>query len=91
MNCPECAALDRTLKAALAEYIEARSEAFYRVSTERAAMKQVDMERAKSSIQEHQLVCRFAAQVGPTRDIEVGNPGAGKRPSKPSLAMDDAR
>ena len=28
MNCPECAALDRTLKAALAEYVEARSEAF---------------------------------------------------------------
>jgi hypothetical protein len=75
MNCLECAALDRTLKAALAEYVEARSEAFYRVSTERAAMKQVDMERAKSSKQEHELACPFAAQVGPTRDIEVENPG----------------
>lgn len=66
MNCLECAALDGTLKAALAEYMEARSEAFYRVSTERAAMKQVDMERAKSSMQEHELACPFAAQAGPT-------------------------
>jgi hypothetical protein len=63
MNCLECAALGRTLKAALAEYIEARSEAFYRVSTERAAMKQVDMERVKSSIQDHELACPFGAQV----------------------------
>ncbi|MGB9106637.1 MAG: hypothetical protein WCC59_17930 [Terriglobales bacterium] len=91
MNCLECAALDRTLKAALAKYIEARSAAFYRVSTEFAAMKQVDMERARASVQEHELVCRFAAQVGPTRDLEVENPGAGKRPGKQSLAMDDAR
>ncbi len=91
MSCLECAALDRTLKAALAKYIEARSAAFYRVSTEFAAMKQVDMERARASVQEHELVCRFAAQVGPTRDLEVENPGAGRRPGKQSLAMDDAR
>jgi hypothetical protein len=91
MNCLECAALDRTLKAALAEYIEARSAAFYRVSTERAAMKQVDMERAKVSIQEHGLACPFAAQVGPTGDNEVENPGAGRRPGKQSLTKDDGR
>jgi hypothetical protein len=91
MNCLECAALDRTLKAALAEYIEARSEAFYRVSTEFAAKKQVDMERAKASKQDHELVCRFAAQVGPTTDLEVENPGAGRRPGKQSLATDEAR
>ena len=91
MNCLECATLDRTLKTALAKYIEARSSAFYRVSTEFAAMNQVDMERAKTSIQDHKLACRFAAQVGPTRDIEVENPGAGKRPGKQSFAMDDAR
>jgi hypothetical protein len=78
MNCLECTALDRTLKAALARYTAARSSAFFRVSTEFAAMNQVDMERAKTSIQEHELVCPFAAQVGPTRDIEVENPGARK-------------
>ena len=91
MNCLECAALDRTLKAALAEYIEARSAAFYRVSTERAAMKQVDMERAKTSVQEHGLVCPLGAEVGPTTNIEVENPGAGKRPGKQPLATDDAQ
>jgi hypothetical protein len=91
MNCLVCAALDRTLKAALAKYMEARSAVFYRVSTEFAAMKKVDMEHAKASIQEHELVCPFAAHVGPTTDIEVKNPGAGRRPGKQSLATDDAR
>ena len=91
MNCLECAALARTLKAALARYIEARSSAYFRVSTEFAAMNQVDMERAKTSIQEHQLACPFAAQVGPTRDIEVEHPGAGRRPGTQSLATDEAR
>ena len=90
MNCLECAALDRILKAALARYVEARSSAFFQVSTEFAAMNQVDMERAKTSIQDHKLACRFA-QVGLTRDIEIENPGAGKRPGKQSLATDDAR
>ena len=91
MNCLECATLDRTLKAALAEYIEARSAAFYRVSTERAAMKQVDMERVKSSIQDHGLACPFAAQVGSARDIEVENPGAERWPGKQSLTKHDGR
>lgn len=91
MNCLECAALARTLKAALARYVAARSSAFFRVSTEFAAMNQVDMERAKAGLQDHELVCRFAAQVGPARDIEVENPDAGRRPGKQSLAMDEAR
>jgi hypothetical protein len=91
MNCLECAVLDRTLKAALAKYSEARSAAFYRVSTEIAAIRMVDMERAKASIEEHESVCRFAAEVGPTTNIEVENPGAAKQPAKQSLAMDGAR
>jgi hypothetical protein len=91
MNCLECTALDRTLKAALARYTEARSSAFFRVSTELAAMNQVDMERVKSSIQDHKLACPFAGEVGLTTGIEVGNPGAGRRPGKQSLATDGAR
>ena len=91
MNCLECASLDRTLKAALARYTEARSSAFFRVSTEFAAMNQVDMERAKTSIQEHKLACPFAAQVGLTTDIEVGNPDAGRRPGKQSHNADESR
>ena len=91
MNCLECAALARTLKAAFAKYMDARSAVFYRVSTEIAAMKQVDMERARASLQEHELVCRLGAEVGPTTDLEVENPGAGKRPGEQFLATDDAR
>jgi hypothetical protein len=81
----ECAALDRTFKAAFAKYIEARSSALFRVSSEFAAMKQVDMERVKASIQEHKLVCPFAGEVAPTAGIEVENPGAGKRPGSNPL------
>ena len=85
MNCLECAALDRILKAALARYVEARSSAFFQVSTEFAAMNQVDMERAKTSVQEHKLVCPFAGEVAPTAGIEVENLGAGKRPGSNPL------
>jgi hypothetical protein len=81
----ECAALDRTFKAAFAKYIEARSSALFRVSTEFAAMDQVDMERSKTSIQEHELVCTFAGEVAPTAGIEVENLGAGKRPGSNPL------
>ena len=93
MNCLECTALARTLKAALAKYMDARSAVFYRVSTEIAAMKQVDMERARASLQEHELVCPLGAEVGPTTgtDLDVENPGAGKRPGEQFLATDDAR
>jgi hypothetical protein len=78
MTCLECASLARTLKAALAKYRDARSAVFYRVSTEFAAMKQVDMERVKSSIQDHESACPFAVQVGPSTEIEVENPGSRK-------------
>ena len=91
MNCLECAALDRTLKAALAKYRDARSAVFYRVSTEFAAMKQVDMERAKASIQEHESVCPFGAEVGQPPTSRSRIPATGKRPGKQSLATDDAR
>ena len=35
----------------------ARSSACYRVTTEFAAQKNVDMERARYELEEHQLVC----------------------------------
>jgi len=37
--------------------------AFYRVSTELAAKKQVDMERAKTDLQEHRSICPFTAKI----------------------------
>jgi hypothetical protein len=61
MDCSICKELERILEFRRGEYIEARSDAYYRVSTELAAYKNVDMERAKSDLEEHQLVCAAAA------------------------------
>lgn len=47
----------RELESRRSRYIEARSAAYYRVSTELAAYKNVNMERTKSDLEEHRLVC----------------------------------
>jgi hypothetical protein len=60
MDCLLCKDLDRGLRLTLASYRKARSAAFYRVCTDIAAKKEVDMERAKNDLQEHRLVCSFA-------------------------------
>ena len=57
MDCLICKDLERTLESRHGAYIEARAATYYRVSTELAARKNVDMERAKSDLEEHQLVC----------------------------------
>jgi len=57
MECSICKDLERALESRRSKYIEARSAAYYRVSTELAAHKNVDMERAKSDLEEHRLVC----------------------------------
>jgi hypothetical protein len=60
LDCLECKDLDRVLKLTLASYREARSAPFYRVCTDVAARKEVDMERAKTALHEHQLACPLA-------------------------------
>jgi hypothetical protein len=60
MDCLVCKNLKRALELRRSEYLEARSAAYYRVSTELAAYKNVDMERAKSDLEEHQFVCASA-------------------------------
>jgi hypothetical protein len=63
MACLICRDLERTLDFRRSKYFEARSAAYYQVSTEVAAQKKVDMGRAKSDLEEHQLVCvTFQAQ-----------------------------
>jgi hypothetical protein len=57
MDCLVCKDLARTLELKRDKYLAARSAAYYRISTELAASKKVDMERAKSDLEEHQLVC----------------------------------
>lgn len=63
MDCPICKRLERTLESRRRAYIEASSSAYYRVSTRLAAYENVEMERAKSDLQAHLLVCLFAAEV----------------------------
>ncbi len=62
MDCSECKSLEETLEASLSNYKEARSAAYYRVSTALAAKKNVDMERARNDLEEHQLVCAAKAR-----------------------------
>jgi hypothetical protein len=65
MDCLICKELERVFESGYSEYIEARSAAYYRVSTERAAYKNVDKERAKSDLEEHRLVCVSTTKVRP--------------------------
>jgi hypothetical protein len=63
MGCLICRDLERAFKARHSEYLGARSAVSYRVSTKLAAYKNVDMERAKNELEEHQLVCASAVKV----------------------------
>ena len=57
MDCLQCTDLSRTFESAHLKYVAARSADFYRISTEIAAKKQVDMERARIDLEEHQAAC----------------------------------
>jgi|CZKD01.1.fsa_nt_gi hypothetical protein len=63
MACLICKDLERTLDFRRSKYFEARSAAYFQVSTKLAAQKNVDMERAKSDLEEHQLACASAAKA----------------------------
>lgn len=63
MDCPICKRLERTLESRRSVYIEASSSAYYRVSTRLAAYANVEMERAKSDLQDHLLVCFSTAKL----------------------------
>jgi hypothetical protein len=56
-HCSICKNLATACESRLSEYTKARSAAYYRVSTELAAYKNVEMERAKTELEEHRLVC----------------------------------
>jgi hypothetical protein len=84
MGCLICKDLERTLDFRRSKYFEARSAAYYRVSTELAASKNVDMERAKSALDEHRLVCRFAGlgETVLTEQAREDNAPQGLKPSQ---------
>jgi hypothetical protein len=62
MSCVECKDLSRAFERTHASYVAAYSAPFYKISPEIAAKKQVDMERAKNDLQEHQLACPAAQE-----------------------------
>jgi Zn-dependent peptidase ImmA (M78 family) len=57
MVCIICENLKRAFEARQSEYVKARSAVYYRVCTQLAAYKIVDMERARNELEEHRLVC----------------------------------
>jgi len=67
MHCQLCESLELAFEARRGEYIEATSLANYRISKRFAAYKNVEMERARTELEEHQSVCVLAgAAPAPT-------------------------
>jgi len=62
MNCLKCKELSDAFEFRRNEFVEARSSAYYRVSTQLAAKRNVDMERARYDKEEHRAVCVSYAQ-----------------------------
>ncbi|MBZ5650530.1 MAG: hypothetical protein LAO18_08615 [Acidobacteriia bacterium] len=62
-SCRECENLNRVFESKLTEYLAARSAVLYRINTQFAARRQVDMERAKNDMEEHMSTCSFAIQL----------------------------
>lgn len=66
MECSKCRELEQAFELKLTQCIAARASVFYRVSTELAASKNVDMERSRYDLDEHQLVCASGVQITPS-------------------------
>jgi len=63
MTCLICRDLTRVLKSAKTDYRAACAAPFYFVSTQLAARKQVDMERAKTALNEHHSFCELSRYI----------------------------
>ncbi len=85
MDCLECKNLEDVFESRVSKYNEARSAAYYRVSTELAAKKNVDMERARNDLEEHKSICIPAGEVRPS-GLRAISSGLRSRPvSGPSI------
>ena len=63
MECLICRDLKQSYDVVRREYGEARSSAFYPISSKVAAVKNVDMERARYALEEHRHLCVFAGKI----------------------------
>jgi hypothetical protein len=70
MDCVICKNLERDFERRRAEYIAALSAAYYRVSSVVAASKNVDMQRAKSALNEHQFACAAVTTRSATHPVK---------------------
>ena len=67
--------MKRAFVARFYEYREARSSACYQVTTEFAAQKNVDMERARYELEEHHVVCvAVVSSIAPLPEQHVAAP-----------------
>jgi len=57
MDCATCENLERAFESRRNKYIEAVSAPYYLVSSALAASRNVDMERAKDSLEDHRSIC----------------------------------
>jgi hypothetical protein len=75
MGCLECKNLEEAFESRLSQYIDARTAAYYRVTTELAAQKNVDMERAKSVLPSFS---RRIVRASPVSSSSAGHRSVGK-------------
>jgi hypothetical protein len=68
MDCVKCRELREAFEFKLGEYIEARSAAYYRVSSELAAHRNVDMERVQKRLGRTPIRVRDLSKVRPRLD-----------------------
>jgi len=72
VNCAASSDLKRAFAAKSDAYREARSSAFYRVTTGFAAQRTADMERARYALEEHYRVCIAADNsIAPSPESDV--------------------
>ena len=87
MDCLECKNLEEAFESRVSKYIEARSAAYYRVSTELAAKKNVDMERARNDLEEHKLICIPASEARPSGLRAISSGFRSRLISGPSIGL----
>jgi hypothetical protein len=63
MDCLICRDLEQKLEARRMQFAEACGSASYGVSTKSAAYRNVDMEQARSELQDHRSVCAYASRM----------------------------
>jgi len=63
MDCSMCRHLAEIYRSAYDRYVAAKTGVFHAISTDLAASRLVDMERAKNDLVEHQAVCAPAAKA----------------------------